>query len=97
MEEFGAGGLAFEDAFGFGRAPGHGAHAAEGDADLREAAVGGLSDDCGGGQGELVGGAVAELEVVRLGAGGGGRSVTEVMRSPGWSTVSMLGVLPGRR
>src|ERR1700679_1024041 len=56
-------GVAFKGVLGFERAPGLGAYSAEGYAGEGDAVAFGAELDGGGGQGELVGGAVAELEV----------------------------------
>ena len=91
----GSAGAPCEDGFGLGRAPGFGADAAERDAGVSDAVVVSFMTMARRGEGELVGGAIAELEVEGFAAGDGRGSVTLVMSSPGWSAVSMCGVAPG--
>src|SRR5690348_2141726 len=63
-------GLSFERVLGFRRAPGTRADATERDARFANAAGLYLHNKGGGGERELIGGAVAELEVMRSRAGG---------------------------
>ena len=90
--------LADERGFGLGRSPRLGAHAAQRDARARHLPAGDRDHDRRRRERELVGRPVAQLQIERacFPATGGG-SVTCVMRSPGSSTVSRCGVLPGRR
>src|SRR5690242_2496181 len=63
-------GLSFKRALGFRRAPGTRADATEGDARFANAAALCLDNNGGGGEREFIGGAVAQLEIVRARAGG---------------------------